>query len=152
MARTAVAVAASKRGVAPPVSKAAGNAAALRARQNQSKNEHVQVLEQNPSVLDEDASVNPSDLFNDASVLRDPAVDLRTVDDEASRGPKVRRFRALNEKRVQTQRNGGRTLIVVGKELDELNYNVPLMRSQGLKLLDITDAEPEGEELLDEDA
>lgn len=141
MARTAAAVAASK-----PKS---GNAAALKRRQQGA--EHVQVLENNPSVMAEDAMVDPADLSSDPFSFKPPAVNLRTVDEEAKRGPKVKRFRAMNDKRVQTQRNGGRTMIVVGKELDELNYDIKLMREQGLKLEEITDAAPKLEDEFDDE-
>lgn len=139
MARTAAAVTAAR----GPKN---GNAAALKNRQNPRQNEHIEVREDRPEFLTEDAAVDPRDLQTDG-VLKPPAVDLRTVDQESKRGPKVKRFRALNDKRVQTQRNGGRTMIVIGKEIDELNYDVPLMRSQGLKLEEITDAAPADVEL-----
>lgn len=125
------------------------NAARLRGRQQGA--EHIQVMESDPSVLEDDAMVDPADLSSDANTFKPPAVDLRTVDQESKRGPKVRRFRALNDKRVQTQRNGGRTMIVTGKEMDELNYDIELMRQQGLKLEEITGNGAVTDELLDED-
>ena len=134
---------------------AVANAAALKSRQRGTprQDEAIKVLEQDASALTEDAMVNPADLFNDASVIKKPAVDLRTVDNQAKHGPKVTRYRALNEKRVQTQRNGTRTLINVGKEFDSLNYDITLMQSQGLKMEEVKPVVDEDDETdLDEDS
>ncbi len=133
---------------------AVANAAVLRSRQRGTprQDEVIKVLEQDPSALSEDAMVNPADLFNDASVIKKPAVDLRTVDNQAKHGPKVTRYRALNEKRVQTQRNGTRTLINVGKEFDSLNYDITLMQSQGLKMEEVKPVIEEDETDLDDES
>ncbi len=86
-------------------------------------------------LADEDNMFNPGDLAAADGTEKPPAVDYDEL--EENPGPPVKRFRVLKGGRVQTQRNGQRTLVNTGKELDELNFDIQLMRQQGVEFEEI---------------
>ncbi len=63
----------------------------------------------------------------------EPAVDFADLEEQAAIGPKVRTYIVTRGGRVQTQTNGQRTLVHAGKPLDDLNFDIALMRRQGIE-------------------
>ncbi len=70
------------------------------------------------------------------SVMNEPAVTEEEL--SVNYGPPVKKYEVLNGGRVQTAKNGQRTYLPVGKIIDTLNYDVPLMRQQGIKLRELS--------------
>lgn len=86
-------------------------------------------------LADEDNMFNPGDLAQADGTEKPPAVDYEDI--EENPGPPVLRYRVVKGGRVQTQRNGQRTLVNAGKELDGLNFDIALMRTQGIEFEEI---------------
>lgn len=112
------------------------NAAAI-ARANRNANrksdEKVEVLDDSPPPTD-DETIGPDEIRGRDGTLNPPAVDLDTIEQEAQLGPPVKRYRVIKGGRVQTQQNGNRTMVIPGKEIDELNFDIRLMKQQGIEL------------------
>lgn len=132
--------------VARATGRAAGRAAARAAQQPKPKaspkaNAKGEIEEPLPGAVpvgqlaDEDNMFNPGDLAAADGTEKPPAFDPEELEDNP--GPPVRRFRVLKGGRVQTQRNGQRTFVNTGKELDELNFDIALMRQQGVEFEEI---------------
>lgn len=66
-----------------------------------------------------------------------PDIVASAVDVEASEdSPVVRKYRVEAEKNIS--HNGIRSILRAGKEIDENNYDINLLKKQGVKLTDIT--------------
>lgn len=105
------------------------------------KNETIQTLDPTPAgmlVQDEDQMVNPGEMQLADGTEKEPAVDREEI--AQNPGPPVRRYRVVRGGRVQTQRNGQRTLVNTGKVLDENNFDISLMREQGVELEELASA------------
>jgi hypothetical protein len=94
-------------------------------------NEDVTPLENDPDVLSDKNIINPAHLNTDGQE-KPPAVDYEDIAENP--GPPVKRYLVVKGGRVQTQPNGLRTTLNEGKEIDELNYDIKLLKSQGVKL------------------
>lgn len=94
-------------------------------------NEEITTLENDPSVLGDDNMIDPSQLRTDGQ-LKPPAVDYDDLVENP--GPPVKRYVVVKGGRVQTSMNGLRTQLNEGKELDALNYDIELLKRQGVKL------------------
>lgn len=109
----------------------------LRNGQSGKENENITSLENDPSVLADSNMIDPASLVTDGQE-RPPAVDFDDVLENP--GPAVRRYRVtsvLADGRVQTSINGLRTTLRVGKEIDENNFDINLLKRQGVKLEEI---------------
>lgn len=101
----------------------------------QNGEEETTTLENDPSVLSDANLINPAHLNTDGQE-RPPAVDLDELADNP--GPPVKRYRVIRGGRVQTSKNGLRTTLNEGKEIDANNYDIGLLKSQGVKLEEIS--------------
>lgn len=100
----------------------------------QSGNERIQVLDSGPIEEEEIRDIASRD-----GAYMAPAVDFDDLEEQAQIGPPVHRYEVINGGRVQTQRNGQRTVVIAGKVCDDLNFDIALMRQQGIKFRDVTD-------------
>ena len=67
-----------------------------------------------------------------------PAVDLDSVDDQPAYGPPVTQYVVLKGGRVQSAVNAPRAVVPAGKIIDDLNYDIKLLRRQGVQVREAT--------------
>jgi hypothetical protein len=113
------------------------NAAQIAKNANQKKHEKVEVLDSGPPPGDEEA-VGPDEIMGRDGMQNAPAVDFATIEQEAKLGPPVKRYRVLKGGSVQTSPNSNRTFVKAGKEIDELNFDIRLMKQQGIELEELS--------------
>lgn len=102
-------------------------------------NESIQILDTGPIEEVEIRNIASRDGGETA-----PAVDFDDLEEQKNIGPKVHRYTVIRGGRVQTQVNGPRTVIQVGKPIDDLNFDIQLMKRQGIQLEEVTDLEATG--------
>lgn len=76
-------------------------------------------------------AVSPSDILGYDGQVKGSAV---TDEDLENKGPPVERWEVVKGGTVQTAVNGQRARLVNGKVIDSLNYDIPLIRRQGIEL------------------
>ncbi len=67
----------------------------------------------------------------------EPAVDFDDLAEQAKIGPPVKHYIVTRGGRVQTNANGQRATISQGKQLDDLNFDIQLMRRQGIEMREV---------------
>lgn len=100
------------------------------------KQEHIQTL-------DSSNPLDPNNVPEPDLYTRDGEIkDINTFDPEVdgtNEGPPVERFTVVKGGMVQTEVNSIRARLAPGKIIDGLNYNIPLLRKQGVELEPVID-------------
>jgi hypothetical protein len=100
----------------------------MRSRSNQPSAQSVRPLEPSGDNIEQ---ISPTDILGHDGVIKGAAVSEEELSDP---GPPVERWEVVKGGNVQTTLNGQRARLVVGKVIDSLNYDIALVRRQGVEL------------------